>query len=167
MKIIIILTSLLSLFYGAEPQKDLVTSKYSCIPKTVIEGRCTGSSSCSVCKNCSRCAHCSNGGTCGVCSGSSTQNFYTTPRQSSSQSSGNSYRSTVTVNVIQNYYAGKLLYVSNATLNLRKGPGTDYEIVEVLSQGDELTFIKAEGEWLKVLVNDSENIGWVHYQYVK
>ena len=42
-----------------------------------------------------------------------------------------------------------------------------YEIVEVLSQGDELTFIKAEGEWLKVLVNDSENIGWVHYQYVK
>lgn len=50
------------------------------------------------------------------------------------------------------------------TLNLRGGPGTDYETLTQLSQGDELFVVGQQRgcEWVKVSsVSDPDSIGWV------
>jgi hypothetical protein len=122
-----------------------------------VAGRCTGSSSCTACKNCSRCAHCSNGGTCGVCSGGRN---YVTPSNSSSKKSSNnkssgngSYRpsskpvyvSTPTISI------GGAASVSSTTLNIRKGPGTNYPVVYALDSGDEIEILnKPINGWIKI-----------------
>jgi len=40
--------------------------------------------------------------------------------------------------------------VTGTTVNLRSGPGTSYDIVGQVSQGDTLTLLAAEGDWYKV-----------------
>lgn len=127
-------------------------------------GKCTGSAYCSTCKNCSRCKHCSNGGSCGICAGTSVNTFTSSSKKSTSSSSSSSAKS---VKTATNYYAGKTLIVVNATLNLRKEPSIQSEVLEILSKNDKLSFIEEKGDWVKVLVNDSERIGWVYAKYLK
>lgn len=60
-------------------------------------------------------------------------------------------------------------------LNLRKGPGKDYDVILVLRFGDVNlhTTGKKQGEWLEVLVSYYEEcrvgnvVGWVHKSLVK
>ena len=157
--LIMFLTFSLSLQSQTTKQKGLIAS---CCETEV--GKCTGSAYCSTCKNCSRCKYCSNGGSCGVCAGTRINTFSSSSKKSTSTSSTSSKKTT---KVTPNYYAGKTLTVVNASLNLRKEPSTNSEIIESLSKNDKLSFIEEKGEWIKVLVNDSEKIGWVYAKYVK
>lgn len=124
-------------------------------------GKCTGSSSCTVCKNCVRCKHCSSGGSCGVCAGTQTNHF------SSSSKKKSTTTKVKTSTVKTDYDAGKLLTVIHPTLNLRKEPKSTGIIIQKLAKGDELTLIEKKGDWIKVLVNKNQKIGWVMRKYVK
>jgi hypothetical protein len=56
-------------------------------------------------------------------------------------------------------------YVSCPTLNLRKGPGTNYEVIFTMSQGDMVKFIeKHQNGWWLVDYNGSE--GYVFPKYL-
>ncbi len=162
MKFSIITILLLGILYVSSGKKNLVSSNYDCVSVHTDEGRCTGSSSCRVCKNCSRCAHCSNGGTCGVCAGTgSYKSNYDAPKPAKT------IKTTPSVDSKKTFYTTTTLKVKNTTLNLRKGPGVNFEIVEKLSLGDELIFIESKNDWIYVKVVNSQNKGWVHSKYVK
>lgn len=134
--------------------KHVITSKQRCYTLETNNGKCTGSAYCTTCKNCSRCAHCSNGGSCGVCDSGVKKSYSSTNKKNTSITK-------------KNYLVGNNLYVTNTSLNLRSGPGINYEIVEKLSKNDELTFVKKQEDWIKVIVTNSKNTGWVFYKYVK
>lgn len=57
------------------------------------------------------------------------------------------------------YAQGKQLQVSGEILYLREGPGLSYSILETLEQGDELSYIEQNGDWIHVKANGKE--GWV------
>jgi hypothetical protein len=147
-------------------------------------GRCTGSSYCSVCTNCSRCRHCNSGGSCGACSGGSIRtNNYNYPNSSKTKTSGsniikrkryltNNENSVDTSgfyylpNDTYSEYYLKTLIVHIQTLNLRKGPSTNYGILEKLSKYQELVFLAMTGNWVKVRVKSTDSIGFVNYKYL-
>ncbi len=56
--------------------------------------------------------------------------------------------------------------VNTTTLNLRKGPGTSYDIIERLIKNQELVFLAMTGVWVKVRVKSTNSIGFVHYKYI-
>lgn len=131
------------------------------------EGRkCTGSSNCTACTNCSGCKHCAqNGGTCGICSGGykSTKSEPSKSSYSSKNSSNKSYSSS---NKKISYSTEQELSVITSTLNLRKAPNTNSEIVEKLMYGDRLEFIEESGDWIYVKVLKSGNNGYVYAKYI-
>ncbi len=129
-------------------------------------GRCTGSAYCTACKNCSGCKHCNSGGSCGVCdSGKSpNKNSSNTNSKRNSSSNVNTTKSKSFLN--RTLYKGDLLIVSKTTLNLRIGPGTNYEIIAKLKLNDELTYIERSGDWIKVKIKDSDIVGWAFKDYV-
>jgi len=51
------------------------------------------------------------------------------------------------------------LKVTGTILHLREGPGLSYPIITTLEEGDSLTSIGREGDWIQVKVGDYE--GWV------
>jgi len=146
----------------------------SCCTKT--EGRCTGSASCSACTNCSRCAHCSNGGSCGVCGGGSTQTFYKSkPKtQSVSRKPAKSYS---TVDSRSSYHSDssgldisyeedQMLTTTIEGVNLRQGPGTNFEILEKLAEFEIVIFKGQIGEWIQVEVKSTEIVGYIFFKYL-
>lgn len=154
---------LITLFYvffmqtlAAQTQSKLIAS--CCENK---KARCTGSSSCSACKNCSRCGYCNSGGSCGACS---SRNNYVAPNYSTRNTKKTFVSSKPKESRL--YAVGEMLFVTNQILNLRKGPGTDYEILEVLAKNDRLKFLVKTGDWAKVVVQDTGTIGYVHLKYV-
>jgi len=60
-----------------------------------------------------------------------------------------------------------MLEVTSETLSVRKGPGKNYKIIEVINYGDMVTYVSQEGEWLYVRVDASGTNGWVNYKFVK
>lgn len=50
-------------------------------------------------------------------------------------------------------------------LNLRTGAGMDYQIIDQLCNGEEVTVIGTEGDWYKVVV--PEKTGYVHSDYLE
>ena len=150
-------------------------------------GRCTGSSYCTACTNCSRCKHCNSGGSCGVCAGGSRRTTTTksyksnSTNGSSSSYSGNSSSNSFSKNNNNRFYSSetydlpndvyseyylKTLIVNAETLNLRSGPGANYEILEKLTKNQELVFLAMTGDWVKVRVKSTNTIGFVNYKYV-
>jgi len=124
------------------------------------EGRgCSGSAYCSACKNCTGCKHCAkNGGSCGVCNGESSRKYTKSKRSpKSSIKSGRAHKFSI----------GDNLQITTATLNLRKGPGTKYEILKKLEPNHLLEIIAYQGRWLKVTVMNTEVVGFVYDRYVK
>lgn len=155
---------LLNIIISAQSQEKIIASCCS-----TEEGRgCTGSAYCTACSNCSGCRHCAkNGGTCGVCAGGRTsKTSYKRKRSKSKSYRPNSYTSSTTYH-LQSYTNGTLLTVTNEKLNVRKGAGTKYPIIEQIKKGDKVKFIEQKGNWYKVQVIDSENIGYVYYKYLK
>ncbi|MFJ6208267.1 SH3 domain-containing protein [Lysinibacillus sp. NPDC092081] len=51
------------------------------------------------------------------------------------------------------------LKVAGTILHLREGPGLSYPIITILDEGDPLTSISREGDWIQVKAGDYE--GWV------
>ncbi|KMY30374.1 N-acetylmuramoyl-L-alanine amidase [Lysinibacillus xylanilyticus] len=51
------------------------------------------------------------------------------------------------------------LKVTGTILHLREGPGLSYPIITTLDEGDQLTSISREGDWIQVKAGDNE--GWV------
>ena len=169
---------------GSNAQKDKLLA--SCCDARLKEaGRCTGSAYCSACSNCSRCAHCSNGGSCGVCASYSQPVRYTAPKKaseirssypskSSAQASFNlgscektkSKNASASKKVTPVYRSEDMLAVASEVLNLREGPGTEYELIEVLHKDDLIKVIAVDGEWLQVKVIQSGNYGFVNAKFV-
>lgn len=54
---------------------------------------------------------------------------------------------------------GEELYVNAEILYLREGPGLSYPIIDTLKEGNKLTAINKEGDWVQVSVGQTE--GWV------
>lgn len=148
MKRLLLLMLLIS-FNGFSQDSKLLAS---CCKETKAKtfGRCSGDASCTACSNCRYCKHCNSGGTCGVCT------TYSAPVKKKKVS----YKAPVL------YSMGDIVTVSNPTLNLRNGAGSDYQIIQKLKKGDELEVISYVGEWLKVQVTSSQKIGYVYYKYV-
>lgn len=152
-----------STFLFTERECDKVTSKYNCTVLTESGGRCTGSAYCRACTNCSRCGHCNSGGSCGVCGDGSNQT-YSSPKKTK-KSFSNYYTSTREIS--KEYYENETIYISNEVINLRSGPGLNYEIIEQIYSGDPVTFIEKEGEWIKVKVSDTGSIGYLYAKLLK
>lgn len=55
--------------------------------------------------------------------------------------------------------------VTTAALNVRKGPGTNYQVVRTLPKGTELDIYEMQGVWGKIL--DYQTFYWVHTNWVK
>lgn len=59
---------------------------------------------------------------------------------------------------------GKVV-TQGSRLNLRTGAGLNYEIIDQLRPGEEVTVIGTEGDWYKVIV--PEKTGYVHSDYLE
>lgn len=151
----------------------------SCCVAKVKEGRCTGSASCSACSNCSRCAHCSNGGSCGVCATYSKPIRYVVPRSAGPRTAKTATKSSVAYTLKSNspakpkkkienkiFQSSDMLSVDSEILNLREGPGAEYEVIEILERYTLLKLIAIDGEWLQVKVIETGNFGYVNKMYV-
>jgi uncharacterized protein YgiM (DUF1202 family) len=57
--------------------------------------------------------------------------------------------------------------VVNRRINLRAGPGTSYAVVESLSGGQGVTVVSESGEWVKVLVDRDNRMGWIHRSLIR
>lgn len=53
-------------------------------------------------------------------------------------------------------------------LNVRTGPGTQYDKLDTFPQGSELIVLTEQGDWLQIrgVVNEQVIIGWVHERYL-
>lgn len=138
--------------------------------------RCTGSASCSACTNCSRCGHCGAGGSCGVCRGSSSgrkaysSGTNTSARKRSSAAVYTSSRSTAlrssaptsrTKTIDRPFTIGTALYPVNEIINVRKGPGTQYPVIEKVTPRSELILLEVLESWYKVEVAETGTVGFV------
>lgn len=54
-------------------------------------------------------------------------------------------------------------FAAVAGLRIRKGPGTSFEIVDVLSLGEQVTIVKVRKGWAEV---SSPTAGWVSTEYL-
>lgn len=150
------------------------------LPNYEMDGRCTGSSYCSACSNCSRCMHCSNGGSCGVCSGgsSSRSNFrpaYSTSGSSSKKSKARKVKSR-SYSAPTNFYNEKtesaneteiqsetFLTVKTSILNVRSGPGIEYDVLAILKKGDTIRCIEtSSADWIEIEVVETGVVGYVY-----
>lgn len=61
-------------------------------------------------------------------------------------------------------YTEKTAYISESSVNMRKGAGTSYNIVKVLSLNTQLTIIGEDGEWYKVKTGNTT--GYVSKEFV-
>ncbi len=57
--------------------------------------------------------------------------------------------------------------VVNRRINLRKGPGTNYGVIAKLSGGQTVTVVATSGEWVKVLVDQDNAMGWLHTSLIR
>lgn len=60
----------------------------------------------------------------------------------------------------------KTLIVNTTNLNLRTGPGTGYSVLKTVQKYTELTFLAQTGDWVKVRVKGTGEIGFVHKAFV-
>ena len=54
-----------------------------------------------------------------------------------------------------------LLYVDSELVNLRDGPGTNFEILSQVERGDELAEVERRGSWINVTATESGATGWI------
>lgn len=135
-------------------------------------GSCTGSAYCTACTNCSGCKHCNSGGSCGVCAGGSTRsrssgtrssnNLYSTPASTQGgSSSGNASQENT-----PHSGTALILIVVSQELNLRAGPNSEFEVLELLTLGDQLIYLGKEGVWIHVETPKGKK-GYVYYKNVQ
>ena len=57
-------------------------------------------------------------------------------------------------------------YVTKATVNVRRGPGTNYEIVAKIPKGAKVQIVGKEGRWLKVQSKHGNPPGYIDERFV-
>ena len=138
-------------------------------------GKCVGSEYCTACTNCSRCAHCSGGGTCGVCSSGTTrkssrssssykrvepaENAYIrfAPSTGSSQEKGNN-NTTKKPEPVHLPASTQLVLVNAEVVNIRQGPGTEFEVVGKLYKDDQVTILEnTTKKWVLIQTEKSDD----------
>ena len=79
----------------------------------------------------------------------------------------------------ENYYASfpelkhidwlqQSVKVISDTVNIRSGPGTDFDVVHQVKKGEVLTRISQKNDWIEVIIDKSTNkTGWIYAQLVK
>ncbi|WP_306352029.1 SH3 domain-containing protein [Flavobacterium sp. '19STA2R22 D10 B1'] len=118
--------------------------------------KCTGSMSCTACTNCSGCKHCSSGGSCGVCSSGKNSN-YTESKSSTSKNSSKDININFNFNV---YKKGKTVTIARS-VNLRKEPSKDSDVIAKISNKNTLKILGNTEEWVKVQVLETKIIGYI------
>lgn len=58
------------------------------------------------------------------------------------------------------------LTITGNTLNVRSGPGTNYEIVTGLTKGDKVTKLGQEGDWYRIQTSGGQT-GYISAQYAQ
>ena len=58
---------------------------------------------------------------------------------------------------------GEAYWVSGVSVNFRKAPGTEGEVISRLSKGTEITVFRTEGDWLYIRVG--ETMGYIYKDY--
>lgn len=58
-------------------------------------------------------------------------------------------------------------YVTTTDVQLRKGPGTNYEIITTIPKGVNVTVVAREGNWLKVESKHGGEPGYINEQYAQ
>jgi len=61
----------------------------------------------------------------------------------------------------------KVLFVDRNVVNLRQGPGTQFDIVAQMDFGDELLEFARDGDWINVETKKGNNTGWVYATLVR
>ena len=67
--------------------------------------------------------------------------------------------------IVQNAQAAQYVSITGDNINVRSGPGTNYQVVMELFKGFPLKVIATQGDWLKVSDFESDT-GWVHSSLV-
>lgn len=57
-------------------------------------------------------------------------------------------------------------YVNGGSVNIRKGPSSDYDNIGVLNENEPVSFEGAHGSWFKVSALYSRLVGWVYSKYL-
>lgn len=138
------------------------------------DGRCTGSAYCTACSNCSKCGHCSSGGTCGVCKGpSSERNFYSgssvtkkskaSKKRTASRTRSNPPTKTNRKSLFYAPTSSTTYYAKEKIVNIHKGPGFEFPVIEKVKQGSKLSEIEENEEWIKIKVWKTGTEGFVYY----
>lgn len=157
-------------------------------------GRCNGSANCKSCTNCKRCGHCKSGGSCGACSGGSSYSSYSKPsnkKSTVSTKSGYSGETSKTIHKAKSTIANtsktkvtvksttanssakaeRFYTVKSATLNIRKEPSVNAEIICTVHHKKMVRIIsKAVGDWIKIETfceNNRRVNGYVHKSSLK
>lgn len=65
------------------------------------------------------------------------------------------------------YKFGDYLIVTTKTVNVRKGAGSDYGVVQTIRKNGLLKFLSSNGNWHKVMVVGTDRVGYVYYRNVK
>ncbi|MFH5972276.1 SH3 domain-containing protein, partial [Clostridium perfringens] len=89
---------------------------------------------------------------------------------SDGSSSGGSTGGSLGSDIIGGSSSSDKTYISNGEvinvqsfLNVRKGPGTDYDSIGQLHQGDKVSIVAKNGEWYKI---SSPIAGYVHSDFI-
>lgn len=134
----------------------------------VTDGRkCSGDESCNACTNCSGCKHCKSGGTCGVCSDGKPDVVRRKEKVKKKGDKVKTVTKTITETPAVKYYKEQPIFVTVASINLRKDPGTDAKILEKVKKGDRVFFLKIKDDWIKVRVEKTGTVGYVHSDNLK
>jgi uncharacterized protein YgiM (DUF1202 family) len=158
-KLLLLLTLLLSAAVNAQNPK-LLASCCDAPAATAVNsgGRCSADASCTACTNCHYCKHCSKeGGSCGVCTTYSPPKRVAATKKKASRAPKTPDR----------YRNMQMIEVISENLNVRSAANIKSKVLETVHQGDMLTVISNEDEWLYVRVDASGINGWVNYKYVK
>jgi hypothetical protein len=168
MRLLLLLLLLTGSLHAQNPKliASCCTNKPKAKPKDF--GRCSGDASCTACRNCSACKHCSKeGGSCGVCKSYSPHQSEKPYKSRAKSSTTSNFTESHIAKPKKPYKRSQMLEVTSETLSVRKGPGINHKVVEVINYGDMVTYVSKEDEWLYIRVDASGTNGWVNYKFVK
>jgi uncharacterized protein YgiM (DUF1202 family) len=58
-------------------------------------------------------------------------------------------------------------YLTTTDVHVRKGPGTNYEVVATIPKGVKVNVVGREGAWLKIESKHGNKPGYIHGQYAR
>lgn len=147
---------------------------YGCLDQK--KARCVGAVNCKACKNCRYCKYCNNGGACGVCerNRNNKQTTYTPRYSRSSKAARLDNTSSAQLSIAPAHDSKlleepdylKVLIVRKLSAGIFLNPAFDAKKTETVPQGATLRLLATHGEWIKVLVESTNNTGFIHHSSV-